>query len=59
VTDIVDLGRTVEVVVLLSSGRELRARALALPDLRVGDDCRVESDIDAVSVWPAPTVAEG
>jgi ABC-type Fe3+/spermidine/putrescine transport system ATPase subunit/ABC-type sulfate transport system permease component len=56
VTDIVDLGRSVEVVVLLSSGIELRARALALPDLSVGDACRVETDTDAVSVWPAPTV---
>ncbi len=53
VTDIVDLGRTVEVVVLLSAGLELRARARAMPGLSVGDACRVETDTDAVSVWPA------
>ena len=55
VTDIIDLGRTVEVVVLLSSGLELRARAGAVPGLSVGGACRVETDSDAVSVWPAPT----
>jgi molybdate transport system permease protein len=54
VTDIVDLGRSVEVVVLLSSGIELRARSLDVPDLSVGAACRVETDRDAVSVWPEP-----
>jgi len=57
VTDIVDLGRKVEVVVVLSSGIELRARALDVPDLTVGDACRVETDRDAVSVWSAPTAS--
>jgi molybdate transport system permease protein len=56
VTDIIDLGRSAEVVVLLSSGIELRARALELPDLSVGAACRVETDRDAVSVWPTPAV---
>jgi ABC-type Fe3+/spermidine/putrescine transport system ATPase subunit len=55
VTDIIDLGRTVEVVVALSSGIELRARTLNLPDLSVGADCRVETDADAVSVWSEPS----
>jgi ABC-type sulfate/molybdate transport systems ATPase subunit/ABC-type sulfate transport system permease component len=56
VTDIVDLGRTVEVVVVLpSSGIELRARSLEVPDLSVGADCRVETDAEAVSVWSAPS----
>jgi molybdate transport system permease protein len=52
VTDVIDLGRTVEVVVSLSSGIELRARTLQLPDLSVGAACRVETDPDAVSIWP-------
>jgi hypothetical protein len=52
VTDIIDLGRTVEVVVVLSSGIELRARTLEVPDLSVGVACRVETDPRAVSVWP-------
>jgi ABC-type Fe3+/spermidine/putrescine transport system ATPase subunit/ABC-type sulfate transport system permease component len=56
VTDIVDLGRTVEVAVQLSSGIELRARTLDVPDLSVGDACRVEADTEAVSVWSKPTV---
>jgi ABC-type Fe3+/spermidine/putrescine transport system ATPase subunit len=54
VTDIVDLGRAVEVVVLLSAGIELRARTLELPDFSVGAPCRVEADMEAVSVWPEP-----
>ena len=54
VTDVIDLGRTVEVVVKLSSGIELRARTLELPDLDVGTACRVETSTDAVSVWSAP-----
>jgi ABC-type Fe3+/spermidine/putrescine transport system ATPase subunit/ABC-type sulfate transport system permease component len=56
VTDVVDLGRTVEVVVLSSSGIELRARTLEVPDLSVGAACRVETDRDAVSVWPESAV---
>jgi ABC-type sulfate/molybdate transport systems ATPase subunit/ABC-type sulfate transport system permease component len=56
VTDVVDLGRTVEVVVKLSSGIELRARTLEVPNLSVGAACRVETDREAVSVWSEPTV---
>jgi molybdate transport system permease protein len=55
VTDVIDLGRTVEVVVELSTGIELRARTLEVPDLSVGDACRVETDTDAVSVWSVST----
>jgi ABC-type Fe3+/spermidine/putrescine transport system ATPase subunit/ABC-type sulfate transport system permease component len=57
VTDVVDLGRTVEVVVELSSGLELRARTLEVPDLGVGAACRVETEAEAVSVWSGPEVA--
>jgi ABC-type Fe3+/spermidine/putrescine transport system ATPase subunit/ABC-type sulfate transport system permease component len=56
VTDVVDLGRTVEVVVVLSSGIELRARTLEVPDLSVGAACQVETDADAVSVWSKSAV---
>jgi ABC-type Fe3+/spermidine/putrescine transport system ATPase subunit/ABC-type sulfate transport system permease component len=56
VTDVIDLGRTVEMVVLLSSGIELRARTLDVPDLSVGAACRVETDRDAVSVWSQSAV---
>jgi hypothetical protein len=52
VTDVIDLGRTVEVVLELASGVELRARTFELPDLSVGAACRVETEADAVSVWP-------
>jgi molybdate transport system permease protein len=54
VTDVIDLGRTVEVVVALPSGIELRARTLEVPDLSVGAACRVETDPEAVSVWSEP-----
>ncbi len=56
VTDVVDLGRTVEVVVGLSYGIELRARTLMAPDLSVGAICRVETDTEAVSAWPEQEV---
>jgi ABC-type Fe3+/spermidine/putrescine transport system ATPase subunit len=56
VADIVDLGRTVEVVVVLASGLELRARTLEVPDLSVGGACRLETDAEAVSAWLPPEV---
>jgi ABC-type Fe3+/spermidine/putrescine transport system ATPase subunit/ABC-type sulfate transport system permease component len=56
VTDVIDLGRTAEVVVALSSGIELRARTLEVPELSAGGACRVETDAEAVSVWSAPEV---
>jgi ABC-type sulfate/molybdate transport systems ATPase subunit len=59
VTDVVDLGRTVEVVVALPTGLELRARTLEVPDLGVGAACRVEADMEAVSVWPEPAEIAG
>jgi hypothetical protein len=54
VTDVIDLGRTVEVVVALPSGIELRARTLQVPDLSVGAACRIETDAEAISVWSEP-----
>jgi len=56
VTDVIDLGRTVEVVVVLSSGIELRSRTLEVPDLSVGAACRAEIDAEAVSVWSTSAV---
>jgi ABC-type sulfate/molybdate transport systems ATPase subunit len=56
VTDIVDLGRSVEIVVELAGGRELRARVLELPDLTIGVACRLQTDVDAVSVWAVPSI---
>jgi ABC-type Fe3+/spermidine/putrescine transport system ATPase subunit/ABC-type sulfate transport system permease component len=58
VTDVIDLGRTVEVVVALPAGTELRSRTLKMPTLSVGDACRLETDPDAVSVWPKSAVTE-
>jgi ABC-type Fe3+/spermidine/putrescine transport system ATPase subunit/ABC-type sulfate transport system permease component len=58
VTDVIDLGREVEIVVEMSSGIEIRARSLGVPDLTVGTACRLEADADAVSAWAEPTVTE-
>jgi ABC-type sulfate/molybdate transport systems ATPase subunit/ABC-type sulfate transport system permease component len=54
VADIIDLGRTVEVVVELAAGGELRARSLEIPELSVGSTCVVETAAEAVSVWAEP-----
>jgi molybdate transport system permease protein len=56
VTDVIDLGRAVEVVVELSGRIELRARVPDLPDLIVGAACWVDTEAEAVSVWSEPTV---
>ncbi len=53
VLDVIDLGRTAEVVVALASGLELRARTIDLPDLIVDGNCRLETELAAVSIWPA------
>ena len=58
VSDIVDLGRSVEVVVTLSSGLEMRARTLEAPDLSLGDACQLETDMEAMSVWSAPEITD-
>jgi molybdate transport system permease protein len=52
VTDVIDLGRSIELVVMLSCGVELRARTRDAPGLSVGGACRVDTDKEAVSVWP-------
>lgn len=52
VTDIIDLGRTTEVVLEFAGGRELRARAPGLGDLTLGLRCQIETTADAVTVWP-------
>jgi ABC-type sulfate/molybdate transport systems ATPase subunit len=54
VTDIIDLGRTVEVVVVLTGDIELRARTGEIPDLHIGDRCHVAAEADAVSTWEVP-----
>jgi ABC-type sulfate/molybdate transport systems ATPase subunit/ABC-type sulfate transport system permease component len=60
VSDIIDLGRSVEIVVKLARGGELRARTLQLPALTIGAACRAHTDADAVSVWaPTPTEPAG
>lgn len=51
VTDIIDLGRSVEVVVRLTNGSDIRARMLDLPALTIGSYCSVQTDADAISVW--------
>ncbi len=54
VTDVIDLGRAVEVVVELAPDIELRARSVEEPGLSVGVICRIATVAEAVSVWPVP-----
>jgi hypothetical protein len=59
VIDIVDLGRTVEVVVELASGVELRARTIELPEFGLDAACWVSAAAEAISVWPRAASAIG
>jgi ABC-type Fe3+/spermidine/putrescine transport system ATPase subunit/ABC-type sulfate transport system permease component len=54
VRDIIDLGRSVEVLVALAAGTELRIRAPDAPAVGIGAACRAETDRAAVTVWPRP-----
>ncbi|MGO9902691.1 MAG: ABC transporter ATP-binding protein [Solirubrobacteraceae bacterium] len=54
VTEVIDLGRVMELTVAVGSGLELRARSVADLGLALGATCHVEIDADAVSVWEAP-----
>jgi hypothetical protein len=51
VSDIVDLGVTVEVTVRLKGGPELRSRSTDPVVTVEGEDCLVRLDPDAVIVW--------
>ncbi len=54
VTDVIDLGRVTELTVAVGPGLELRARSVADLGLAAGSTCRVDVDVDAVSVWEVP-----
>jgi ABC-type sulfate/molybdate transport systems ATPase subunit/ABC-type sulfate transport system permease component len=59
VTDVVDLGRVVEVTVNLGDAVELRSRTAALVDLGPGSACQVRIDGGALTLWEAPRPAGG
>jgi molybdate transport system permease protein len=54
VTEVIDLGRVIELTVAVGPGLELRARSVADLGLAPGSTCRVDVDADAVSVWEVP-----
>jgi len=54
ITDVIDLGRSVEVLLTLAGGQQLRARLLDASQLAIGDSCRVDVPPDAITIWPAP-----
>jgi molybdate transport system permease protein len=54
VTEVIDLGRVIELTVAVGPGLELRARSVADLGLAPGSTCRVDADADAVSVWEVP-----
>ncbi len=57
VTDVIDLGRVIELTVAVAPGLQLRARSVADLGLEAGSTCRVDVDADAVSVWEVPAPA--
>ena len=54
VSDIVNLGRSFEVEVVLASGIDLRVRTVEVSDLSVGALCWLATDAASVSVWAQP-----
>jgi molybdate transport system permease protein len=54
VTDVIDLGTTVEVTVILDGGPELRSR-MPEPLVSIGESCLVHIDPAAVTVWSQPS----
>jgi ABC-type sulfate/molybdate transport systems ATPase subunit/ABC-type sulfate transport system permease component len=59
VVDVIDLGRVIELTVALGPGLELRARSGSDAGLAAGSSCRVEVEIDAISVWEVAPPADG
>jgi ABC-type sulfate/molybdate transport systems ATPase subunit/ABC-type sulfate transport system permease component len=59
VTDVIDLGTSVEVVVKMEGGIELISRSPSAAVTRAGEACLVHLDPDAISVWPAPVGHRG
>ncbi len=56
-TDIADLGTSVDLFVAITDDFELEARTHARVDLEVGDMCRIDLSIASISLWPAPSPA--
>jgi molybdate transport system permease protein len=54
VTEVIDLGRVIELTVAIGPGLELRARSVADLGLAPGSTCRVGVDVDAVGAWEVP-----
>jgi hypothetical protein len=54
-TDMADIGTSVDLFVALTEEVELEARSHARVDLEVGDTCRIELSAASVSFWPAAT----
>jgi molybdate transport system permease protein len=51
VTEVIDLGRVIEVTVAVGPGLELRTRSVSDLGLAPGSTCRVDVDADAASAW--------
>ena len=54
VTEVIDLGRVIELTVEIRPGLELRTRSVADLGLAPGSTCHVGVDADAVSAWEVP-----
>ncbi|MHB1712721.1 MAG: ABC transporter ATP-binding protein/permease [Acidimicrobiales bacterium] len=51
--DVAEMGTSVELLVALTSGLELRARRPDPVDLEIGRPCHIELPADAITLWPA------
>ncbi len=58
-TDIADIGTSVDLFVALTDDIELEARTHARVDLEVGDRCRIELSAASVSLWPNAGASPG
>lgn len=55
VSDLIELGRTIEVTVRLDAGPQLRVRTIADPGVVPGSRCVLRTEPDAVSLWEIQT----
>jgi hypothetical protein len=59
VVDAVDLGTTVELLLRLGDGLELRARPRTAVHAEWGEQLWIDLPTDAINVWPAATANDG
>jgi molybdate transport system permease protein len=54
VVDIADVGTAFDLFIAVAPDLEIQARTTELIDYALGDHCRIELPVDAISLWPTP-----